>query len=320
MRQKHKNQRREMSILNMAAGVLGMLGRSRTARPANEREEEDEVPVGSVARPGGGGYAVPVSRADSIDDDAVRQLDATMNYSPDPRTGRIPKGIYAGKTPAEARLAARRNVENQRRGIGGGDVGRIGTDRSDYTGAPGAGKPMDRASAGLDKHNAAVKAAQARGVARAGGDMRGVSVWRNNGDGSATSGRFGADNTFKGERRDIVPRLSPGQVAVSKPGQPVPKGADAGTHMVYEGKPDGSTAAKAMPTITPKGTITVFAKDGMRSWNANDPTPTNAPLVTKAPPPAAAPVPAPQVASVAGDEEKKPGWARPFRAGPRARA
>lgn len=229
-------------ITDLIGGALGLLGRAGGARRRQTEEAGTEDAPDSYAN----AYGVPLGRA-RPQDDAASILDRTMNYSPD-RNGRISRGIYSGKTPAEAARAAQREAENRRRNnIGGGDVGRIGSDRSDYAGgeASGFSVPISRASSGLDRHNKTVMAARAAADRRASGDMRGVSFWRNNGNGTATAGSYGADNKAKTRTRDIVSRVGAGETRVMQPGERAPKAAKKDEHLIFEGLPGGRTQVQA---------------------------------------------------------------------------
>lgn len=253
-------------ITELVGGALGLLGRATRARRDPAREEEpDEAPDGYA-----NSFGVPLGRVGVAqnDDTGARAgaiLDSNMRHSAD-RTGRIPRGVYRGKTPAEAALAARREAENQNRNnVGGGDVGRIGSDRSDYPGGGTGAKfsvPINRASAGLDRLNETAKAAQERGAGRVAGDMRGVSFWKNNGDGTATTGRYGADNKAVTKTTDIVPRVRAGDQVNVAPGAAVPKPADADTHVVYEGTANGGLRVKGSTTFAPRGIAYALGKDG----------------------------------------------------------
>lgn len=238
-----------------------MLGRPGSSRA--RRDEEDDV---SAARPDRHD-AVQLDRAPprSVGGEAARILDDTMNYSPNYRTGRIDRGVYRGKTAPEAALAAQREARNRARDrIGGGDVGRIGSDRSDYQVGGGTNAPFNRASAGLDRLNENERAARGARERVASGDRRGVSVWRNNGDGTATSGSYDANNQFQGQRRDIVERVSPGQTSFVQRGAPLPKGRDADTHLTFEDTAEG-TKVTASKTPGRRNWISATAPAGLYS-------------------------------------------------------
>lgn len=236
-------------ITNLVGGVFDLLGRAGGARRARA-EDDVELPDGAAPA---AGFAVPLARgdtgADGVGAEAARVLDDKMRHSPNPRSGRIERGVYRGKTPAEAALSAQDEAKRNLNKLGGPEVGRIGSDRSDYGQRGGAfGAPFNRASAGLDRLNETQRAAQESNARRAAGDMSGVSFWRNNGDGTATAGKFGADNKAATQTRDIVPRVRPGETRVVGADQPLPKGKDKNTHLIFEGMRAGRTKVQATRT------------------------------------------------------------------------
>lgn len=230
-------------ITNLIGGVFDLLGRAGgrgSRRPVGD--EPDPAPASSGPDGYRDAFAVPVARGEAPDVStrAGEILDSQMRHSPDPRTGRIPRGVYRGKTPAEAALSARREAENQAKNKRGGDAFAV---------------PLNRASSGLDALNATQRAAQASAARRASGDMRGVSFWKNNGDGTATSGRYGADNKAVTRTADIVPRVKPGESRVVPAGGVIPRPDAPDTHLVIGDNPDGTTSVRGRKQVVRSGSI-----------------------------------------------------------------